>query len=77
MHRDGSRFTWHQPCNNQRALSVHTMFRIARCTATVQSPIESRIRLVHSEETRKYSVDSAIICMKNDESIIDKRRACV
>ena len=23
LHQDSSNFTWHQPCNNQRALSVH------------------------------------------------------
>ena len=53
LRRDGSSFTWHQPCNNQRALSVHHRYK------RTQLLIENHMRHERSE-TALRAENSAI-----------------
>ena len=65
LRRDGSSFTWHQPCNNQRALSVHH-FRgnlKIRATKRIQWLVQNHTRHVRSESAREQRT----ALYKNDE----------
>ena len=59
LHRKGSSFTWHQPCNNEIALSIHHFARLIlriRAIKRIQSLIQNRTKHERSESVREQRI---------------------